>query len=50
MPAKYPWGDEIRENLANCVGCGSEWDDIQSAPVGSFPPNDEFYAMGRGLD
>lgn len=37
---KYPWGDEIGENLANCLDCGSKWDDVQSAPVGSFPPND----------
>jgi formylglycine-generating enzyme required for sulfatase activity len=38
----YPWGDDIRLNghaMANCIGCGSEWDSIQTAPVGSFPPN-----------
>ena len=27
------------KNLANCVGCGSEWDKTSTAPVGSFPPN-----------
>ena len=27
------------QNMANCDGCGSEWDDISTAPVGSFPPN-----------
>jgi formylglycine-generating enzyme required for sulfatase activity len=39
---KYPWGDEIRRNgqvMANCNGCGSYWDNKQTAPVGSFPPN-----------
>ncbi len=25
--------------LANCVGCGSEWDDQRTAPVGSFKAN-----------
>lgn len=36
---KFPWGDEIGRNRANCKGCGSEWDDRMTAPVGSFPPN-----------
>lgn len=31
-------GDDI-SGLANCVGCGGEWDDKQTAPVGSFPSN-----------
>jgi formylglycine-generating enzyme required for sulfatase activity len=38
----YPWGDDIKLNgqtMANCAGCGSEWDDNRAAPVGSFPPN-----------
>ena len=38
----YPWGDYIKLNgqpMANCNGCGSKWDAVQSAPVGSFPPN-----------
>lgn len=26
-------------NAANCVGCGSEWGGKQTAPVGSFQPN-----------
>ena len=34
-----PWGDDIGENNANCKGCGSKWDDRQTAPVGSFKPN-----------
>jgi formylglycine-generating enzyme required for sulfatase activity len=35
----YPWGDDIGKNNANCVGCGSQWDNRQTAPVGSFAPN-----------
>ena len=44
---KYSWGDRIGGNLANCRGCGSQWDwdaflrgDLGvTAPVGSFAPN-----------
>ena len=36
---QYSWGDDIGKNNANCNGCGSEWDDKQTAPVASFPPN-----------
>ena len=36
---KYSWGNEIGENRANCDGCGSRWDDSETAPVGSFPAN-----------
>ncbi len=36
---KYSWGNEIGYNRANCDGCGSGWDDEQTAPVGSFAPN-----------
>ena len=36
---QYWWGDEIGENRANCEECGSQWDDEQTAPVGSFEPN-----------
>jgi formylglycine-generating enzyme required for sulfatase activity len=25
--------------MANCIGCGSQWDNKQTAPVGSFSPN-----------
>lgn len=35
----YPWGNIIGNNNANCMGCGSQWDGKQTAPVGSFPPN-----------
>jgi len=36
---EYTWGDEIGKNNANCDGCGSEWDNKQTAPVASFKPN-----------
>ena len=39
---EYPWGDEIKLNgkaMANCDGCGSQWDGKQTAPVGSFAAN-----------
>ena len=36
---RYWWGDGIGRNRANCDGCGSRWDDEQTAPVGSFSPN-----------
>jgi formylglycine-generating enzyme required for sulfatase activity len=35
----YYWGDEIGRGNANCNGCGSQWDDRQTSPVGSFKPN-----------
>ena len=35
----YSWGDEIGVNRANCRGCGSQWDDSKTAPVGSFGAN-----------
>ena len=35
----YSWGDDIGDNRANCVGCGSRWDHSQTAPTGSFPAN-----------
>ena len=35
----YPWGNDIGKNNANCVGCGSKWDNQGTAPVGSFAPN-----------
>ena len=36
---RYFWGDDPRGGNANCNGCGSKWDDMQTAPVGSFKPN-----------
>jgi formylglycine-generating enzyme required for sulfatase activity len=35
----YWWGNEMKQGLANCIGCGSRWDNKQTAPVGSFKPN-----------
>jgi formylglycine-generating enzyme required for sulfatase activity len=35
----YYWGDNIGTNNANCESCGSQWDNQQTAPVGSFSPN-----------
>src|SRR5262249_51937443 len=38
----FPWGSEIsdrNEPRANCNDCGSQWDNKQTAPVGSFKPN-----------
>jgi formylglycine-generating enzyme required for sulfatase activity len=36
---EYPWGNDIGRNNASCNGCGSQWDNKQTARVGSFPPN-----------
>jgi len=35
----YYWGDEIGKGNANCDGCGSQWDNKGTSPVGSFKPN-----------
>ena len=35
----YSWGEGIGRNRANCDGCGSRWDNEQTAPVGSFQAN-----------
>ncbi len=35
----YAWGDAIGQGNANCNGCGSAWDNRQTAPAGSFKPN-----------
>lgn len=36
---RYWWGEDVGSNRAHCIGCGSEWDRKQAAPVGSFAPN-----------
>ena len=36
---KYPWGDEIGSDRANCQGCDSPRFARQTAPVGSFAAN-----------
>ncbi len=35
----YWWGNAVGTNRANCKFCGSQWDNHQTAPVGSFEPN-----------
>ncbi len=35
----YWWGYDMGKNHANCFNCGSRWDGVQTAPVGSFAPN-----------
>ena len=35
----YYWGNSYVKGSANCDGCGSEWDNEKTAPVGSFAPN-----------
>lgn len=36
----YAWGEDIGVGRANCNGCGSSWDASETAPVGSFEPNE----------
>ena len=36
---RYEWGDEVGSERANCDGCGSRWDNRQTAPVGQFEAN-----------
>ena len=35
----YPWDPDSVKGMANCNGCGSQWDNKQPAPVGSFSAN-----------
>jgi formylglycine-generating enzyme required for sulfatase activity/DnaJ-domain-containing protein 1 len=35
----YSWGNDIGRNRTNCIGCGSQWDNKQTAPAGSFASN-----------
>ena len=35
----YWWGNEIGSGHANCNGCGSQWDNTKTSPVGSFKAN-----------
>ena len=38
----YSWGNEVKpdgKTMANCFNCGSQWDDQETAPVGSFAAN-----------
>lgn len=36
--ARY-WGNDIGRNKANCLGCGSKWEEKGTAPVGRFVSN-----------
>jgi formylglycine-generating enzyme required for sulfatase activity len=36
---RYWWGDDIGRNNASCYSCGSQWDNQQTASVGSFKAN-----------
>ena len=35
----YWWGNEVGQSRTICDGCGSQWDDEMTAPVGSLGPN-----------
>jgi formylglycine-generating enzyme required for sulfatase activity len=35
----YYWGNELGKGNANCIVCGTEWDNSKTSPVGSFKPN-----------
>jgi len=35
----YYWGNDVGKKNVNCNGCGSKWDNTQTAPVGSFAAN-----------
>ena len=37
--ARYPWGDEPPHGRANCANCGDQYSNLETAPVGSYPPN-----------
>ena len=39
LPAPTGSDNIAGRGLANCEGCGSQWDNQQTAPVGSFTPN-----------
>ena len=36
---QFTWGNEIGQGRANCGGCTTQWDFVQTAPVGSFAAN-----------
>lgn len=35
----YWWGKTLEKNRTNCQSCGSRWDGVSPAPVGSFKSN-----------
>ena len=36
---QFTWGNEIGQGRANCGGCTTQWDFVQTAPVGFFAAN-----------
>lgn len=36
---RYWWGEQMRNGMANCKGCGEPWQKDAPANVGSFPAN-----------
>ncbi|MFO1129165.1 MAG: SUMF1/EgtB/PvdO family nonheme iron enzyme [Rhodospirillales bacterium] len=36
---RYIWGAAVEKGAANCNGCASQWDNLRTAPVGSFKAN-----------
>jgi formylglycine-generating enzyme required for sulfatase activity len=38
-PTAYYWGEYIGKQNASCDGCGNEWDNRKTSPVGSFKRN-----------
>jgi len=47
----YWWGDELWPEMANCNGCGSAYDRLRPAKVGSFTANPfGLHDMGGGID
>lgn len=37
--AAFSWGNQAGFGRANCIHCGSAWENVGPAPVGSFAPN-----------
>jgi hypothetical protein len=45
----YSWSNDIGRNRTNCIGCGSQWDNKQTAPAGSFASNVSLFDMHQCL-
>ena len=46
---RYWWGDDIGRNRANCMGCGSRWNDDDNLDEWGAAPVESFAANGFGL-